>query len=324
MKVGGNKGEDDDRGCGQQVNRRAVSVGKKDGEEAGPESNPKDAFIHVGDRWATRDPDAGGKPCQQEEQAEVCKGPAPREETMLRVPSCEQKKNRGKKPGDPCPAEGVKVQVGDFGLDFGTGKNSAPLLFKKLIDGKRDLRERPGRICGGSAGWRDHTKRLAGGERGEKADAKGDILGGGGKGRNFTSGTAGAGEFGLAGELCQFGNIGQLSGGKEANILRQGELSPKGGVVHKENGFVLPAFGADPDGEDELAGADPAEVGKRDGGATAHGGGDFPCEGEEGFDPAAVLNGEGVESGVILCQAGGGLRGGRHRGQPKGEIEVTI
>jgi hypothetical protein len=66
---------------------------KKDGEETGPESDPKDAFIHIGHGGTTGDPDAGGKTGDEQEKSQMGKIPAPREEAMLWIPSCDQKEN---------------------------------------------------------------------------------------------------------------------------------------------------------------------------------------------------------------------------------------
>jgi hypothetical protein len=120
-----------------------VSFGKDDGKEGGTECDPKDAFIHVGDRRTPSDPDAGGKTGEKQKQTEIGKIPTPRDETMFGILTCNQKKNSGNKPRDPGPAEGVKFYIGHFELDFRAGKNSTFLLFKELVERKRDARERP-------------------------------------------------------------------------------------------------------------------------------------------------------------------------------------
>ena len=168
LEVGSNEGEDDHGGSGQQIDGGAMTGGKKDGEEAGPESNPKDAFIHVGHGGSTGDPDAGGKTGDKEEEPQMGKIPAPREEAMFWIPSCDQKENRGKKPGDPGPAEGMKFQVGDFELDFETGKIRILLLFDKLVEGKRSAGGGPGSPRGGTVGGGDDAKCIAGYEGGKK------------------------------------------------------------------------------------------------------------------------------------------------------------
>lgn len=168
-----------------------MSFGKNDGKEGGTECDPKDAFIHVGDRGAAGDPDAGGKTGQKQKQTEVSKIPTPREETMFGILTRNQKKKSGKKPSNPGPAKGVKFEIGHFELDFWAGKNPALLLFDNLVEGKRNMRRSPRGIERGSAGWRDHPKGITGYERREKADPEGNVLGGGGKGKGFGLGAAG-------------------------------------------------------------------------------------------------------------------------------------
>jgi hypothetical protein len=60
-----------------------------------------------------------------------------------------------------------------------------------------------------------------------------------------------------------------------------------------------------PEGEDELAGADFAKFGNRNGCTTGEGGGELLSKGEKGFESASMLDNEGVVGGVVLGQGGG-------------------
>ena len=144
-------------------------------------------------------------------------------------------------------------------------------------------------------------------------------MGCGGKGKGFSLGATGTREFGLAGEFSQFWEIGQLTRGEEAGVFLKGQFASKCGIIHEENGLIFPAFRVQPDGKGELAATDLTHLRNRYGGATADRGGDFLCEREKGFDPASVLNGQGIKLGVIFCQLSGFLGKGRQPGQGEGE-----
>jgi hypothetical protein len=70
LEVGRDEGEDDNGRGGEEVDGRAVACGEDNRKEASTEGDPEDTFIHIGDRRATCNPDAGGKACDEKEKTE--------------------------------------------------------------------------------------------------------------------------------------------------------------------------------------------------------------------------------------------------------------
>ena len=70
LEVRRDEGEDDDGRGGEEVNGRAVASSEDDGKEASTESDPEDALVHIGDRRAACDTDAGGKACDEKEKTD--------------------------------------------------------------------------------------------------------------------------------------------------------------------------------------------------------------------------------------------------------------
>ncbi len=83
LKIGGNEGENNDGGGGDEVEVGTVPDGKDHREKTCAESDPKNAFVHVGHGRAPRDVNAGGKADDEEKKAEVGEGFAPRQERVL-------------------------------------------------------------------------------------------------------------------------------------------------------------------------------------------------------------------------------------------------
>ena len=108
LEVGRDEGEDDDRRGGEEVNGRAVACGEDDGKEASTESDPEDTFIHIGDRRATCDPDAGGKACDEKEKTDPSEKGTDGEKAGILFLACGKEKQGGEQPSDPGQAEGME------------------------------------------------------------------------------------------------------------------------------------------------------------------------------------------------------------------------
>ena len=108
LEVGRDEGEDDDGRGGEEVDGRAVASGEDNGKEAGTESDPEDAFIHIGDRRATCDPDTGGKACDEKEKTEPGEEGADGEKAGILFLACGKEKEGREQPSDPGQAEGMK------------------------------------------------------------------------------------------------------------------------------------------------------------------------------------------------------------------------
>ena len=130
MQIGGNEGEDDDGGGGDEVEVGTVPDGKNHGEKTRAESDPKNAFVHVGHGRAPRDINAGGKADDEEKKAEVGEGFTPRQESVLYVLARDEQKKSGEEPSDPSQTEGVIFKVGHFELNLCGGEVRSLLGFE--------------------------------------------------------------------------------------------------------------------------------------------------------------------------------------------------
>lgn len=300
LEVGRDEGKNDDGRSGQEVNGGAMAGGEDNGEETRSESNPEDAFVHISDGWPAGDADASDETSDEKEKAEPSEEGANGEKTRILFLARGKENQGGKKPKDPREAERMIFEISDFELDFCARKRGAALLSKQIGEGNGQPRGGPWGRFGRGRGRRNDAKGFARDKGGEKAKAEGDSLGGGGEVGNFGLGAGGTGSIGLAGEFGELRLGDEEARGEVAGLGRELESLAKGGVLDQDDGFIFPAGGFQPEGEDELAGADFTEVRQGDGGATGERSGEFLGKGEKGFEAAAMLEDKGVESGIIF------------------------
>jgi hypothetical protein len=101
LEVGRDEGEDDDGRGGEEVDGGAVACGEDYRKEASPECHPEDTLIHIGDRRATCDPDAGGKACNEKEKTDPGEERADGEKSGILFLACGKEEEGGQKPSDP-------------------------------------------------------------------------------------------------------------------------------------------------------------------------------------------------------------------------------